>query len=88
MFRVLAPLFEHAFLTRYTGSQRSVPPDQLAALLRGASDLPATPCASPADAWRAARDRAGPDDLICVTGSVFLAGELRPLLLQEQEAAT
>jgi hypothetical protein len=23
---------------------------------------------------------AGPEDLVCVTGSVFLAGEVRPLL--------
>ncbi len=84
MFRVLAPLFEHAFLTRYSDSARGVPPEQLAGLLRAASDLPATCCTTPADAWRAARDRAGPDDLICVTGSVFLAGELRPLLLAEQ----
>jgi dihydrofolate synthase / folylpolyglutamate synthase len=81
MFRTLAPLFEHAFLTRYTDSPRGVPPDQLAGLLRAACDLPATVCPAPADAWRAARDRAGPDDLICITGSVFLAGELRPLLL-------
>jgi dihydrofolate synthase/folylpolyglutamate synthase len=83
MFRALAPLFEHAFLTRYTDNPRSVPPDQLAGLLRAACDLPAALCPTPADAWRAARDRAGPDDLICITGSVFLAGELRPLLLEE-----
>jgi dihydrofolate synthase/folylpolyglutamate synthase len=87
MFRVLAPLFEHAFLTRNSDNPRSVPPDQLAGLLRAACDLPATVCPSPADAWRAACDRAGPDDLICVTGSVFLAGELRPMLLPAQGAA-
>ena len=33
-----------------------------------------------AEAFLAARSTAGPDDLICVTGSVFLAGELAPLL--------
>jgi dihydrofolate synthase/folylpolyglutamate synthase len=87
MFRVLAPLFDHAFLTRYTDNPRSLPPDQLAGLLRAACDLPATVCPGPADAWRAARDRAGPDDLICITGSVYLAGELRPLLLQDLATA-
>jgi dihydrofolate synthase/folylpolyglutamate synthase len=83
MFRVMAPLFEHAFLTRYANSPRGVPPEQLAGLLRAAGDLPATLCPTPADAWRAARARAGWNDLICITGSVFLAGELRPLLLAE-----
>jgi dihydrofolate synthase/folylpolyglutamate synthase len=80
MFRVLAPHFAHAFLTRYAGSARGMPADELAALLRRAADLPHSVCPMAADAWRAARAAAGPDDLICITGSVFLAGELRPLL--------
>jgi dihydrofolate synthase/folylpolyglutamate synthase len=81
MMRVLAPHFAHAFLTRYAGSSRGVPAEELAALLRRSADLPHTVCPTALDAWRAARERAGPDDLICVTGSVFLAGELRPQLL-------
>jgi dihydrofolate synthase/folylpolyglutamate synthase len=81
MFRVLAPHFAHAFLTRYAGSARGVPADDLAALLRRTADLPHCVCPTAADAWRAARVAAGPDDLICITGSVFLAGELRPLLI-------
>ena len=28
---------------------------------------------------------AGPDDVFCITGSVFLAGELRPLLVNGTE---
>jgi hypothetical protein len=35
------------------------------------------------DAWHAARDGARPDDLICIAGSVFLAGELRPALVKD-----
>jgi dihydrofolate synthase / folylpolyglutamate synthase len=83
MFRSLAPHFAHAFLTPYLGSARSTPPEQLAALLRAAGGPAATLCQSPAAAWQCARQMAGPDDLICVTGSVFLAGEMRPLLLGE-----
>jgi dihydrofolate synthase/folylpolyglutamate synthase len=83
MFRVLSPHFAHAFLTRYTGSSRSVPPEHLAELLCASGDLPATICLTPADAYRAARAVAGADDLICITGSVFLAGELRPLLMNQ-----
>ena len=80
MFRHLAPHFAHAFLTPYLGSARSTPPERLAELLRMADGPPATLYPAPAAAWAAARDMAGPDDLICVTGSVFLAGEMRPLL--------
>jgi dihydrofolate synthase/folylpolyglutamate synthase len=83
MFRVLSPHFARAFLTRYTNNPRGVPPERLAELLRGACDLPATVCPTPADAYHAARAAAGPDDLICITGSVFVAGELRPLLTNE-----
>jgi dihydrofolate synthase/folylpolyglutamate synthase len=81
MFRALAPHFRHAFLTRYTANPRGVPAADLAALLRDSGDLAATACATPVEAYQAARAAAGPDDLICITGSVFLAGELRPLVL-------
>jgi dihydrofolate synthase/folylpolyglutamate synthase len=81
MMRVLAPHFAHAFLTRYAGSARGLPPEELAALLRRCADLPHSVHATAQDAWHAARERAGPDDIICVTGSVFLAGELRPELI-------
>jgi dihydrofolate synthase/folylpolyglutamate synthase len=80
MFRVLAPHFHHAFLTAYRSGTRSVPPGQLASILREVADLPCTSHATAADAWHAACAAAGPDDLTCITGSVFLAGELRPLL--------
>jgi dihydrofolate synthase / folylpolyglutamate synthase len=83
MFRVLAPHMTHVFLTPYLGSARSTPPEQLAELLRAAGGPPATLCQTPAAAWESARDMAKPDNLICVTGSVFLAGEMRPLLLSE-----
>jgi dihydrofolate synthase / folylpolyglutamate synthase len=86
MFRVLAPHFAHAFLTPYLGSARSTPPEQLADLLRAAGGPPATLCQAPTDAWESVRNLAGADDLICVTGSVFLAGEMRPLLLKGRDA--
>ncbi|HYV34310.1 MAG TPA: folylpolyglutamate synthase/dihydrofolate synthase family protein [Gemmataceae bacterium] len=75
--QLLAPHFAHAFMTRYTKSRRGVPPEQLVELWRRSSDHPATACATPAEAWQAARAAAQPHDLICITGSVYLAGELR-----------
>jgi folylpolyglutamate synthase/dihydropteroate synthase len=41
----------------------------------------ATQCQSAAEALALAQQSAGPDDLICAAGSVFLAGELRSLLV-------
>ena len=38
---------------------------------------------TPEQAWRAAWSQAGPTDGIVIAGSVFLAGELRPLLLRD-----
>ena len=35
--------------------------------------------ATPAEAWRKAQDLATPSDLICVTGSFFIAAEIRQL---------
>jgi hypothetical protein len=37
--------------------------------------------ASAAEAWQAALAGASPAELVCATGSVFLAGELRPTLV-------
>jgi dihydrofolate synthase/folylpolyglutamate synthase len=82
MLEVLAPYFAHAYLTRYTNNVRAAAPEPLAEWLHG-HGFAATVCPTPADAWQAARAEAGPADLVCVAGSVFLAGELRPLLLRE-----
>jgi dihydrofolate synthase/folylpolyglutamate synthase len=83
MFRVLAPHFRRFYLTRYGNNPRSVPPEQMAAWLP--PEVERVFCPTPADAWRAACADATPDTLVVIAGSVFLAGELRPLLV---EAAT
>jgi dihydrofolate synthase/folylpolyglutamate synthase len=80
MFDVLAPHFAHAFLTRFLNSPRAVPPEDLAQQLRARGDLPVTVCPTPAEALAAVMAAAGPDDLICIAGSVFLAGQVRSLL--------
>jgi dihydrofolate synthase/folylpolyglutamate synthase len=81
IFEVLAPHFAAAWFTRYTLNPRAVPPERLVELWQAAGGTSAFVAATPAEAWQAARAAAGADDLICATGSVFLAGELRPLLL-------
>jgi dihydrofolate synthase/folylpolyglutamate synthase len=81
IFRTLAPHFAGVWLTRYTENPRAVPPERLKEIWHEAGGVPAATAATPAEAWRQARAAAGPDDLICITGSVFLAGELRALIV-------
>jgi len=81
IIRVLASYFDHFYLTKY-GNPRAVPPEKLAAVLTEVSPGKAfTLHAKPSDAWETARAAAGVNDLVCITGSVFLAGELRPILM-------
>ena len=78
---VLAGYFDEFHLTKYGNNPRSVEPAKLAALLKIiAPGKPAAIHASSVEAWRAARSRTEPSDLLCVAGSVFLAGELRPVV--------
>lgn len=74
MLRVLAGYFDVFHLTRYD-NPRCVPPEKLAAFLVGKQ---VHIHQSSAEAWAAARSSAQTHDLVCVTGSVFLAGELQP----------
>jgi dihydrofolate synthase/folylpolyglutamate synthase len=76
MLRHLAGYFDTFHLTKYA-NPRGVPPERLAELLREVA--PERRCLvypTSAEAWAAAKADTGPDDLVCVTGSVFLAGEL------------
>jgi dihydrofolate synthase/folylpolyglutamate synthase len=83
MFEVLGPHFTHVFLTRFTTNPRSVPPETLAAMLESRASIPYSLHPTPDDACQAALARAGVDDVICITGSVFLAGEVRPLFVEQ-----
>lgn len=76
----LAPFFAHAYLTRFASSQRSADPALLADLWRQAGGQAATIRDRAADALAAAQSAARLDEALLVTGSVFLAGEVRGLL--------
>lgn len=81
MLQVLSPHFDHLFLTSFTDNPRGAPPARLAELLPPRRLGSFTVVDKAVEACRQARAQAGPDDLLCITGSVFLAGELRPHLL-------
>jgi dihydrofolate synthase/folylpolyglutamate synthase len=77
MVRLLLPKFDHVVLTRYTQNPRGVPVEELAAL---AAETPCTNwsvAADPAAAWDAIHRLAPtPDDLVCITGSFFIAAQM------------
>lgn len=77
MLWLLLARFDRAIFTRYENNPRGVPPDELADLARQISDLPVDVCPRPAAAWERARELATDDALICVTGSFFIAAEMR-----------
>jgi len=80
IIRILAGYFDRFYLTKYA-NPRAVSPEKLAAIL--GEIAPGKACtihAKPGEAWAAARAVSGVNDLVCITGSVFLAGELRPVL--------
>jgi dihydrofolate synthase / folylpolyglutamate synthase len=89
MLQQLLPRFDHIIFTRYSSNPRSVPPEELLAVARETtSPLPLGEgpgvrvatlevIPTPPEAWNAIRRMATPDDLICITGSFFLASEMR-----------
>lgn len=80
MLRQLLPSFEIVILTCYQSNPRSVPVEVLYAMSRLVSDRHAHLCADPRSAWTLANRLVPPGGLICVTGSFFIAAEIRELI--------
>lgn len=64
--------------TRYPG-MRAAPPEELAQLWRWRSPTPAEVIEEPGEAFAQARAIAGEEGVVVVTGSIHLAGVLRPM---------
>ena len=91
MLAALLPYFDNVIFTRFTSNPRAISPAELREqATRWLAVHPARnfdcrnpglfECPDPATGWRQAQELAGPDDVICVAGSFFLAAEIRPLL--------
>lgn len=78
MLEILGPHFSAIVLTSFASNARAMDPQALYGLLPESLRAKTTVNPSARGALAQLRTRLGPDDLICVTGSVFLAGELRP----------
>jgi dihydrofolate synthase/folylpolyglutamate synthase len=80
MLARLLPAFDQVVLTQYLNNPRRMPVEQLVQLARqiGGREYPSA--SSPAEAWEMAHRLAQPEDLLCITGSFFLIGEILPVL--------
>jgi dihydrofolate synthase/folylpolyglutamate synthase len=83
MLALLLPRFDGVVLTRYLNNPRYVPVEELESLAQGGA-VPLYCCGTPAEAWQLVKELATPDDLICVTGSFFLAAEMRQTIKGDQ----
>jgi len=88
MLAALLPRFDEVILTRYWSNPRSVPPEDLEAVVAELSDIPRHACPDPASAWRLASSLATPDHLICIAGSFFIAAEMRAAIAEKQETGS
>lgn len=94
MLRVLLPMFDRVVVTEFRENPRAVPAEQLAIwcreelarLGRPASDKCLAVHPAPGDGWRQARQWTAPADLLCITGSFFIAAELLPWATAAAEA--
>jgi dihydrofolate synthase/folylpolyglutamate synthase len=82
MIARLASHFDRLIFTRYLSNPRSVPPEDLERIAAELTGRRHRVCAEPPEAWKAVRQMAGADDLICITGSVFIAAEMRREILR------
>jgi dihydrofolate synthase/folylpolyglutamate synthase len=80
MMQLLLDAFDDIFLTHYTSNPRFVPPEELAEIAHELTGRRLATYSSPAEAWKIAVKNASPEDLICIAGSFFLAGEMRKIL--------
>jgi dihydrofolate synthase / folylpolyglutamate synthase len=87
MLRVLLPHFQRVIATEFQENPRAVPVEQITAWCREELSRLGRPADGAhlqsrqlaTDAWSLARQGATPDKLICITGSFFIAAELRAL---------
>ncbi len=88
MLRQLLPGFDCVVLTQYHTNPRGVPINELAAMVQATAGHACHVAPDAAAAWSLAARLATEDDLICVTGSFFVAAELRKLILDRSDGQT
>jgi dihydrofolate synthase/folylpolyglutamate synthase len=84
----LAAYFDRFVVTQYEDNPRAIQPDTLAKIIRDVAPniMPASiwVCPTPGAAWQFVTQTAVPGELVTITGSFYLAAEMRPLVLADQ----
>ena len=80
MVRLLLPKFDRVIFTRYTQNPRGVPVEELTAIAESTSHRNWQAAADPQAAWDAIHALGpSPEDLICISGSFFIAAQMRKI---------
>jgi dihydrofolate synthase/folylpolyglutamate synthase len=77
MFAEIGSRFQHVFLTQSSDSSRRFPPQELRAMFTGTNVSAGENCQT---AWKQCTRMAETKDVVCITGSLYLAAELRKCL--------
>ncbi|MCA9027813.1 MAG: bifunctional folylpolyglutamate synthase/dihydrofolate synthase [Planctomycetaceae bacterium] len=72
--------FDRVILTQFVGNPRSVPIETLVRIAAEVLTIPYETATDPTAAWQLASQSLTPNDMICATGSFFLAAEMRALI--------
>jgi dihydrofolate synthase/folylpolyglutamate synthase len=80
MLRRLLGHFDEVYFTRYSHNSRAVPPQELQQAAENLTGRRWPAFDESAAAWNAARTSATASDLVCITGSFFLAAEMQALI--------
>jgi dihydrofolate synthase/folylpolyglutamate synthase len=85
MLAVLAPAFDRIVLTRFLNNPRALPAEQLRAMVPPEKRAACLLTETPQEAVQAIRAHCRPNDQVLACGSLFLVGELRPLLVPSSD---
>jgi dihydrofolate synthase/folylpolyglutamate synthase len=83
LLRQAMPRFDTVILTQYQNNPRALPIESLRRIAQTVSSNPVHLCSDPPAAWKLAKRLVSADDLVCVAGSFFIAGEMREIILDE-----
>ncbi len=93
ILRMLVDTFDDIVVTQYQLNPRFVPIDDLAEMTEVIreglkTDTRIRTASDPAAAWSLMQSDMADDDFVCITGSVFLVAEMRPLLVGQKSDRT
>lgn len=82
MLELLLPAFDSVILTQYLGNPRALPVEDLVSFASSIDNRHYHIAKTPFDAWQIAQQLVSKPDLLCITGSFFIAAEMRELVIQ------